>query len=173
MASTDRWTGLRAGMQRAAPEIYWNIRQEGHANVREWWQAVWGNKGDSPEKSNTWHSACTLDLRIQELGTKGAQALAKGLATCDICEGLLRQLASSREFALSQDSEAAARILGFRMPGDSVTPTWLLDEARIASQAKYKESLRVRRPSGKTDGAPAKGKGKGRGGKADTTGKRA
>ena len=42
MATSDRRSGLGRGMARAGAELYWNIRQEGHANVREWWNAVLG-----------------------------------------------------------------------------------------------------------------------------------
>ena len=140
-------------MRRAAPEIYWAIRQAGHANVREWWQSVWGSLPDTQQKSDLWHSATVCDLRLKELADKGPQALAIGLSSDDVLEGMLRQLAAAKEFKSTHDSEAANRILGFRAPGDSITPQWLQEDARSHSQAIYKQGLRLR----------GKGKGKGRG----------
>ena len=80
--------------------------------------------------------------------------LAKGLQTDDLLEGLLRQLASAREFKLSRGSEAAARILGFRTPGDTIAPGWLLDDARNHSQSIHKQGLRARKPGGKPWAGP-------------------
>ena len=153
MMTDSRWVGLGTGMRRAAPEIYWAIRQAGHANVREWWQSVWGSLPDTQQKSDLWHSATVCDLRLKELADKGPQALAIGLSSDDVPEGMLRQLAAAKEFKSTHDSEAANRILGFRAPGDSITPQWLQEDARSHSQAIYKQGLRLR----------GKGKGKGRG----------
>ena len=166
MAGAGRGTGLRSDMRRAAPDIYWMIRQEGHANVREWWQSVWGQTPESQHRSSMWHSACAVDLRVEEMAKDGPQALAANLESDDLVEGLLRQLASAREFALTHDSAAASRILGFRMPGESITPQWLLDDANQHSQSMHKQTLRTRKPESKAAAAAAVaggGKGKGKG----------
>eukprot|EP00974_Lingulodinium_polyedra_P051962 4998169-Lingulodinium_polyedra.AAC.1 len=99
-----------------------------------------------------WHSAVSADVRIEELRQQGAQALAWGLQHDDMLEGLLRQLAAAREFKLTGDSQAAARVGGFRVPGDSVVPKWLQGEARARSQALYKQQLRARAGKGKGRG---------------------
>ena len=163
MASSDRWAGLGSQLQRAATEIYALVRQEGHANMREWWQAVWGAAAPSQQRSDTWHSAVVIDMRIAEFSRQGPEALAAGLASDDVLEGLLRQLASARELALTGDVAAANRILGFRMPGEGITPGWLLDDARTHSTAIYKQGRRARGGEGRGRGAGRQGRGDGEG----------
>ena len=161
MASGDRWAGLSRSMPRAAAEIYWMIRQEGHANVREWWQSVWGTSGATPQRSDMWHAACAIDLRIAEFSAQGPQALAAALTSDDLLEGLLRQVATAREFSITRDAEAASRILGFRMPGDSIVPGWLRDDSRSHSMAVHKQDMRTKQPKNQ-GGGDGRGKGKGK-----------
>ena len=103
----------------------------------------------------------------------------------------MRQLASAREFKLSHDAEAASRILGFRTPGDTIAPGWLLDDACTHSQAMCKQGMRARKPSGKATGklggdggsssepytkggrGGGRGRGRGRGGKGPADGQAA
>ena len=87
--------------------------------------------------------------------------------------GLLRQLCAARELKLTRDAAASNRMLGFRLPGDSIAPTWLRDESRLYAQNVHKQELRTR-PSkaAKTekveDGA---GRGGGKGRKGDGRGR--
>ena len=53
---------MNSAMQRAALKIYWDIRLEGHAIVREWWQAVWGTGPDAqqnPTSGASWAFVAT------------------------------------------------------------------------------------------------------------------
>lgn len=101
MTTSDQWTGIGSSVRRAAPEIYWAIRQAGHANVREWWQAVWGSGPPTQQRMDLWHTATTLDLRVKVFSDRGPQALAWGLLHDDLLEGLLRQLAAAKEYHLT------------------------------------------------------------------------
>eukprot|EP00974_Lingulodinium_polyedra_P053511 5141356-Lingulodinium_polyedra.AAC.1 len=74
-------------------------------------------------------------MRVEEFQQQGPQALAWGLQHDDMLEGLLRQLASAREYKLTGDAQAAQRVLGFRAPGDSVVPGWLQGDSRTYAQA--------------------------------------
>ena len=81
----------------------------------------------------------------------------------------MRQLAAASEYRRSHDAQLANSLLGFRPPGDSVAPSWLLEEGRAHSTAIYKQNIRVRqgkgRGDGDGDGAGRGGRGKGRGGR--------
>ena len=102
-----------------------------------------------------------------------------GLQHDDILEGGLRQLAAAAEFKRTHDAQLSNHMLGFRVPGDSVAPDWLLNEGRSYSTAVYQQGLRTRtggqgrgRGSGADggdggDGAGGRGRGRGRGGRGE------
>ncbi len=172
LASGGRSGGIPTDMKRAAPEIYMLMRQS-CANCREWYQWTFSGAPGSPHQTDLWHAACTVDTRIEELlRCYGQQGLAWGLYADDILEGLLRQLASAREYKLHGDTEAAKSILALRRPGDIVVPAWLADESRAHSTAMYKQQLRVRPQAQQQQQQAAQGPGGGGGGKGRGKGKK-
>ena len=167
LASGGRWSGLSSDLKRAAPELYCSMRQ-GTANVREWFNWTFGQQAhDTQQSSDLWHAAVTVDIRVEEwLAQGGVQGLAFGLQSDDVLEGLLRQLASAREFKLTGDAPAARAILAMRRPGDSILPQWLADEARSYSTAVWKQNQRTHGGRGKGKDGKGKGDGKGKPGGA-------
>ena len=71
MCSQGRWSGLSQNLRRAAADIYMTVRQ-GNTDVREWFLRIFGANGDH----SLWHTACAVDLRIEELLKHGPQGLA-------------------------------------------------------------------------------------------------
>ena len=170
LASGGRWAGLPSNLKRAGPEIYASMRQ-GTANVREWFNWTFGQQGpETQQSSDLWHAAVTIDLRVEEwLQQGGVHGLAVGLQTDDLLEGLLRQLASAREYKLTGDGPASRAILAMRRPGDSILPQWLADESRSYCTAVWKQNQRTN-GRGKSKGKGDKdGKGKEKGGKANSS----
>ena len=145
MCSQSRWSGLPANMRRAAADLYMSMRQ-GNSDVREWFLRVFGASGDHA----LWHTACAIDLRIEELLKHGPQGLAWGLENDDILEGSLRQLAAAQEVKRTGDKRFAANVSAFKPPDGSVIPNWLQDESRLHSKALHHEELRNRKGGGFT-----------------------
>ena len=169
MCQEGRWIGLGSSLKRAAADIYLQMRSSGNANIREWFQNTWRNQDETQQVRDLWHTATLMDMRIQELiKSGGPPALQWGLMHDDMLEGGLRQLAAASEYKRTHDSALAQHMVGFRTPGDSVAPSWLLEEGRAYSTSLYKQNLRTRAPpSGNAGGGgpaqtpPAKGRGGG------------
>ena len=100
--------------------------RQGYPSVREWFLRTWGDT-QGQQRQDLWSIATMIDLRIQELSHWGVDGLQWGLQRDDMLEGSLRQLAAANGYRLRKDSAMANSMLGFKLPGESVAPSWLRD----------------------------------------------
>ena len=167
---------LPGDMQRAAPEVYRNIRAEGVASLRAWVLDMFpvGMRDNNPMFQEMFSSATQADFDLAECKTEFA--LLQRLATSDNLEITMRKFAAFIYQKRSRDRSGAQHMLGVRAPGSAtdVGPDWLIQSATVHSKL---ENQRSQCANTQSKGAPKGGKdpkggktgnpkGKGRGGKA-------
>ena len=168
---------LPADLQRAAPELYRNIRAEGVSSVRQWVneQHPTLEQKNSVQYQDLFMAATIIDFEVADCVTEGA--LMQKLATSDSLEIHLRKLGAFIYYRRTKDKTGANRMLGVRAPGTNadIAPKWMLDDANTHSKT---EMQRIERGSkmaksdygggggggaGKTRKGDGKGRGRGRG----------
>jgi hypothetical protein len=172
-----KWhTQLPSDQQRAAPEIYRNMRASGASSTRDWLsQMVPQQARDNVHFVDLWSAATAIDFRLGQESTD--QGLMHALATEDSLEISLRRLASYVYLRRSGDKSGALHMLAVKPPGSSVdiAPEWLVSSATTHSKVEYQREERVKTtnkqqasdkggPKGGGGGKDPKGKGKGGGG---------
>lgn len=179
---------LPADLQRAAPELYRNIRSEGAASVRQWVN----EQHPSLEQKQTaqyqvlFSAATIVDYEVA--GCRTEDSLMHKLASSDTLEINLRKLGSFVYLRRTKDKAGANRMLGIRAPGTQtdIAPRWMVDDASAFSKVEYQRlerSQKVQRleggggSSGSNQGGHAhskgskfRGRGRGGGGKGGAKG---
>ena len=130
---------LPPDLQRAAPEMYRNIRAEGSASVRQWINEQHPSieQKQTPGYQDLYSAATIIDFELAEC--KSESAVMHKLATSDTLEIHLRKLASFVYFRRTKDKTGANRMLGVRAPGigADIAPKWMLDDANAHSKVEY------------------------------------
>ena len=181
---------LPPDLQRAAPELYRNIRAEGVSSVRQWVNdqhpAMEQRQGAAYQDLFT--AATIIDFELA--GCQDESVLMHRLATSDTLEIQLRKLGSFIYLRRTKDRAGAARMLGIRAPGtmSDIAPKWMLDDANSFSKIEWQRTERGHKQSrsepshgggqskyagkfrGRGRGGGGKGGGKGRGGQNTTQG---
>lgn len=183
---------LPPDLQRAAPELYRNIRAEGVASVRQWVNdqhpAMEQRQGAAYQDLFT--AATIIDYELA--GCQNESSLMHRLATSDTLEIQLRKLGSFIYLRRTKEKAGALRMLGIRAPGTmtDIAPKWMLDDANSFSKVEWQRTERGNKQSrsepgsghsgggggryagkfrGRGRGGGGKGGGKGRGGAAPST----
>ncbi|CAL1127775.1 unnamed protein product, partial [Cladocopium goreaui] len=105
---------LPADLQRAAPEMYRNIRADGAVSARAWVneQHPTPELKQSPAYQDLFTAATIIDFELAECKTEGA--IMHKLATSDTLEIHLRKLAAYVYLKRTKDRTGANRMLGVR-----------------------------------------------------------
>ena len=130
---------LPADMQRAAPELYRNIRAEGVSSVRQWVNEQHaGLEAKSTSQFQDLFTAATI-IDFELAGCRSEGELMSRLATSDTLEIHLRKLGAFIYFRRTKDKTGASRMLGVRAPGTNadIAPKWMLDDANTHSKTEY------------------------------------
>lgn len=171
---------LPADLQRAAPELYRNIRAEGVSSVRQWVndQHPSLEMKQSSTYQDLFSAATIIDFELADC--KSEAAVMHKLGTSDSLEIQLRKLGAHVYFRRTKDKFGASRMLGVRAPGSQsdIAPKWLLDEANLHSKVEWQRTERGQKMSRHehTEGGPktkfaGKFRGRGGGGKGGGRGK--
>ncbi len=130
---------LPADMQRAAPELYRNIRAEGVASVRQWVNEQHPSleQKQSPSYQDLFTAATVIDFELADC--RSESAIMHKLATSDSLEIQLRKLGAFVYLRRTKDRAGAQRMLGVRAPGANadIAPKWMLDDANAFSKVEY------------------------------------
>ena len=161
---------LPSDLQRAAPEIYRNIRGRGYANIRAYLQNDYQGSKDGGVWVDIWNQATLLDARVKQCGT--SRAVTEMLATADEAEIFLRRLSALFYEKRTKDTAGAQHMLAIAPPGTSVDigPTWMVTSATAHSKAEHQRTEKVshsarRGNQEKGDSKGKKGDGEGKKGK--------
>eukprot|EP00435_Cladocopium_sp_Y103_P042893 s2492_g12.t1 len=173
---------LPPDLQRAAPELYRNIRAEGVSSVRQWVneQHPTLEMKATTQYQDLFMAATIIDFELADC--KSEQSLMHKLATSDSLEIHLRKLGAFIYYRRTKDKTGAQRMLGVRAPGTGadIAPKWMIDDANVHSKTEYQRMERGSKMSklesggghqesgGKQGGKHRKGGG--RGGKAGRKG---
>lgn len=167
---------LPPDLQRAAPELYRNIRAEGVSSVRQW---VNDQHPTLEQKSSTQYqdlflAATVIDYELADC--RSEQALTHKLATSDSLEIHLRKLGSFIYYRRTKDKTGAQKMLGVRAPGTGadIAPKWMIDDANVHSKAEFQRQERghkMNKQESYGSGSYSDGGGKGRGKKGGRAGK--
>lgn len=135
---------LPADLQRAAPELYRNIRVEGVASVRQWVndQRATLEQKQTPTYQDLFSAATIIDFELADC--KSEPAIMHKLGTSDSLEIQLRKLGAFIYYRRTKDKFGANRMLGIRAPGSQtdIAPKWLLDEANLHSKIEWQRTER-------------------------------
>ena len=159
---SGRWQSqLPPDLQRAAPEIYRNLRTQGAASTREWVDRNFHGDRTGGTWIDMWNLASEVDFELDQEASDAA--IFQRLATSDGLEIRLRRLASFLYEARTHDRTGALQMLAIAPPGAQVdlAPTWLVTQATNHSRNEYQRAERV-----------AAGRRGGRGGRHDYDGGR-
>ena len=130
---------LPADLQRAAPELYRNIRAEGVASVRQWVneQHPTLEQKQSPTYQDLFTTATIIDYELADC--RSESSIMHKLATSDMLEIQLRKLGSFVYLRRTKDRAGAQRMLGVRAPGANAdtAPKWMLDDANAFSKVEF------------------------------------
>ena len=135
---------LPADLQRAAPELYRNLRSEGAASVRQWVneQHPTLEMKQTAIYQDLFMAATIIDFELADCKTESA--IMHKLGTSDTLEIHLRKLGSFIYFRRTKDKAGANRMLGIRAPGagSDIAPKWLLDDANAHSKLEWQRAER-------------------------------
>lgn len=168
---------LPADLQRAAPELYRNIRSDGAASVRAWVneQHPTPELKQSPAYQDLFTAATIVDFELADC--RSESAIMHKLATSDSLEIHLRTLGAFVYYKGTKDKTGANRMLGIRAPGSGsdIAPKWLLDDANAHSKLEWQRAERGQKMNKAEQGQRGagtsnysgkfRGRGKGGGGK--------
>ena len=169
---------LPSDLQRAAPELYRNIRSEGSASVRQWVneQHPTLEQKQGAQYQDLFTAATIIDYEVASCKTE--ETLMHRLATSDTLEIQLRKLGAFIYLRRTKDRTGATRMLGIRAPGTNtdIAPKWMVDDANTFSKVEFQRQERGHKaqrydgagagssgPSTSTGGGAAKFRGRGNG----------
>ena len=164
---------LPADLQRAAPEVYRDIRAEGVTSLRAWVLDLFPvqTRDGNPSFADLFTGATQADFELAPC--KSELEIIQKLATSDSLEITMRKFASFIYQKRTHDKQGAQHMLGIRAPGSStdVGPGWLIESASVHSKLEFQRGQRggqsnkggdyKGKPKGDSKGKP---KGAGRGG---------
>ena len=152
-------TRLPSSMQRAAPEIYVNLRCQASASVRDWLVLHHPQARNDRRWADLWNAAVAIDFALRDCPNHD-EILAR-LGTDDACELHLRRMASYVYERRTGDARGAEHILAQVAPGTGadIGPDWLICEATLHSRSEYKREELAHAQHGH-----GRGRGRGRGG---------
>ncbi len=164
---------LPADLQRAAPELYRNIRAEGVSSVRQWIneQHAGLEAKSTAQFQDLFMAATIIDFELADCKTE--MELMSRLATSDTLEIHLRKMGAFIYYRRTKDKTGANRMLGLRAPGSQtdIAPKWMLDDANVHSKTEYQRLERGQKlhkleqgDGGGRKGGGKSGKGGGKGG---------
>lgn len=140
---------LPADLQRAAPELYRNLRSEGAASVRQWVndQHPTLELKQTASYQDLFMAATIVDYELASC--RSESAIMHKLGTSDTLEIHLRKLGSFIYFRRTKDKAGANRMLGIRAPGSGsdIAPKWLLDDANAHSKLEWQRAERGQKMS--------------------------
>ena len=175
---------LPADLQRAAPELYRNLRSEGAASVRQWVndQHPTLELKQTAAYQDLFTAATIVDYELAEC--RSESAIMHKLGTSDTLEIHLRKLGAFIYLRRTKDKAGANRMLGIRAPGSGsdIAPKWLLDDANAHSKLEWQRTERGQKMSRFESGSGSSGgggntkyagkfRGRGAGGKGGGRGK--
>ena len=135
---------LPSDLQRAAPELYRNIRSEGSASVRQWVneQHPTIEHKQSAQYQDLFTAATIIDYELASCKTE--ETLMHRLATSDTLEIQLRKLGAFIYLRRTKDKTGANRMLGIRAPGTNtdIAPKWMVDDANTFSKVEFQRQER-------------------------------
>ena len=143
ISGTAWHTRLPPDLRRAAPEIYRSLRAAGSASVRDWLNVQYAGNRNSPEWTALWHTASEVDFAVGK--ARDDAAVVTMLATSDLLEMSLRQLASYVYESRTHDRSGARAMLAVAAPGASVdiVPSWLVADCTQHSKMEHQRDERV------------------------------
>jgi len=159
---------LPSDLQRAAPELYRNIRSEGSASVRQWVneQHPTLEQKQGAAYQDLFTAATIIDYEVASCRTE--EMLMHRLATSDTLEIQLRKLGAFIYLRRTKDKTGANRMLGIRAPGTNtdIAPKWMVDDANTFSKVEFQRQERGHKAqryegsgSGATSSTPSAGGG--------------
>ncbi len=152
---------LPADLQRAAPELYRNLRSEGAASVRQWVneQHPTLEMKQTATYQDLFMAATIIDFELADC--RSESAIMHKLGTSDTLEIHLRKLGSFIYFRRTKDKSGANRMLGIRAPGSGsdIAPKWLLDDANAHSKLEWQRAERGQKMSRFESGSGSSGGG--------------
>ena len=158
---------LPADLQRAAPELYRNIRAEGVSSVRQWVneQHAGLEAKNTTQFQDLFMAATIIDFELADCKTEAE--LMSRLATSDTLEIHLRKMGAFIYYRRTKDKTGANRMLGLRAPGSQtdIAPKWMLDDANVHSKTEYQRLERGQKLNRLEQGDGGGKKGGGKGGK--------
>ena len=137
-------SALPDGLDRAAREIYRNMRRSG-ASSREWLSLSWPGNKSGPAWVSAWTQCAEVDSYVTEclqnvpMYTDPDAYVDQCLDSSDVLEAILRSLAATVHYRKTQDSESADRMRGLVAPGDEIAPSWLIDGSIEYSRAIHRQ----------------------------------
>ena len=135
---------LPSDLQRAAPELYRNIRSEGAASVRQWVneQHPTTEQKQGAQYQDLFTAATIIDYEVASC--KSEDTLMHRLATSDTLEIQLRKLGAFIYLRRTKDKTGANRMLGIRAPGTNtdIAPKWMVDDANTFSKVEFQRQER-------------------------------
>ena len=143
ISGTAWHTRLPPDLRRAAPEIYRSLRAAGSASVRDWLNVQFAGNRNSPEWTALWHTASEVDFAVGK--ARDDAAVVAMLATSDLLEMGLRQLASHVYESRTHDRSGARAMLAVAAPGASVdiAPSWHVADCTRHSKVEHQRDERV------------------------------
>lgn len=155
---------LPADLQRAAPELYRNIRADGAHSARAWIndQHPTPELKQSPAYQDLFTAATIIDFELADC--RSESAIMHKLATSDTLEIHLRKLGAYVYYKRTKDKTGANRMLGVSAPGSGadIAPKWLLDDANAHSKVEWQRAERGQKMARADHGQGQKGGGSGR-----------
>ena len=135
---------LPSDLQRAAPELYRNIRSEGSASVRQWVneQHPTLEQKQGVQYQDLFTAATIVDFEVASC--RSEEALMHRLANSDTLEIQLRKLGAFIYLRRTKDKTGANRMLGIRAPGTNtdIAPKWMVDDANTFSKVEFQRQER-------------------------------
>ena len=125
-----------------------------------------------------WAQVTQLDFWVQRekratpAGWDPEEWVEAQLNRSDEMELLLRQIAATVHVRRTGDAEAADRIRGLALPGEEISPSWLIDDGRSYSQQVHKQKAWLRAEAKVGAGGGGGGDKEGKTGKGDGKGKK-
>lgn len=132
---SSRWTAqLPPDLVRGAPEIYRNIRSEGHAGVRSWLSEEYKGQQNGQEWISPWNDASNIDFTLRK--ATSTHEVMQALATEDSLEIAFRRLSAYVYMQRTGDEIGGMKMLAIVPPGTStdIAPAWMVNDSSLYSK---------------------------------------